>query len=741
MADVRLERVYPFASDVVWRALTEPAALQDWLGAEGFLAEVGHRFTVQAPAELGLGDRAECAVLEVSMPRRLVFSWRTGPMQTEVVFEVAPVPGGSRVQLAQTGFDRARASGFAPIMLSAWTERLDHALGGVLADQQPPLPTGIAIKPVLALSGFAVLCVALLLSSGSVDLPGASDPLSTQRPNSSNVGSAVESTPSMSAGLHVPPMERRAADPVSTVATADPTVIVTPELPTPPALQAATVATRVPQGSPPQGVLRYVDDDALTTLNPLFSRTAVDHRAHELVFDPLFYQRPGTTDWTSRIVARFEVSEERDEITVWLLPGVIWHDGRPLVGDDVCFTVAALLRSDTPASANGLAGCEVVADNAAASISLDGAVPDPRALLDFFVLPNHRRDDLISPETVFANRPVGTGSMVALRGVRGVHFTAFPNAHHQPTIESLVLTFVRNPATDLQALMDGEIDGIIELPPDLWADADSEGELRGMSFGPGETQLLLLNTESGALAQAEVRSAVSAAIDVTALTRASELGDLSTPIGTSLPRDLAWSAKRAQAPSLNPGRVSELMLAAGASKSADRWLIDGEPVVLRIAAVGGIRWSERMRETLANDLGRAGFSVQMQPSASRLGDLPDPKILQAQVDILLVTHRLFELSDLASLLHTPKTGALGKDNAFGSSSSGRDHLLQSMLEAKSSSERVRLAGELEDLLTIESPVFFVLRRPRRSVWSTKLTNASIGPRAYFTEFDQWRLAD
>jgi len=56
----------PQPPEVVWRALTEPALLAKWLMQNDIKAEVGHRFTFQAPPIPGQWDgRVDCMVLAV----------------------------------------------------------------------------------------------------------------------------------------------------------------------------------------------------------------------------------------------------------------------------------------------------------------------------------------------------------------------------------------------------------------------------------------------------------------------------------------------------------------------------------------------------------------------------------------------------------------------------------------------------------------------------------------------------
>ena len=45
-----------------------------------------------------------CRVLELDAPSRMAWSWRGGPIDTVVRFELEPAAGGTRLRFEQTGF-------------------------------------------------------------------------------------------------------------------------------------------------------------------------------------------------------------------------------------------------------------------------------------------------------------------------------------------------------------------------------------------------------------------------------------------------------------------------------------------------------------------------------------------------------------------------------------------------------------------------------------------------------------
>lgn len=85
------EQVLDAAPERVWRALSEPHLVAEWLGPNDLRAEPGARFQVTPD---GSGPVA-CEVVEADPPRRLAYAWReAGAPDSVVAFELTPADGG-----------------------------------------------------------------------------------------------------------------------------------------------------------------------------------------------------------------------------------------------------------------------------------------------------------------------------------------------------------------------------------------------------------------------------------------------------------------------------------------------------------------------------------------------------------------------------------------------------------------------------------------------------------------------
>ena len=91
----------------VWRALTDPALLAEWLLPVFDLAlEPGAAFMFKTQPYPGWDGTVNCRMVEIDPQRKLSYTWVVGNMEidTVVTFTLAPTASGTRLSLVQSGF-------------------------------------------------------------------------------------------------------------------------------------------------------------------------------------------------------------------------------------------------------------------------------------------------------------------------------------------------------------------------------------------------------------------------------------------------------------------------------------------------------------------------------------------------------------------------------------------------------------------------------------------------------------
>ena len=105
---VVLERELPFAPEKVWRALTEPHLIEEWLMKNDFQPVVDHRFNLRA--DWGAVD---CQVLEVEPNRTLSYTWGAYGLESVVTWTLTPTRTGTSLRMEQSGFQPEQRQAYA----------------------------------------------------------------------------------------------------------------------------------------------------------------------------------------------------------------------------------------------------------------------------------------------------------------------------------------------------------------------------------------------------------------------------------------------------------------------------------------------------------------------------------------------------------------------------------------------------------------------------------------------------
>ena len=141
---LRFEALYPHSVDQVWVALTDPAAIADWLMPNDFRPEVGHQFTFRTKPGPGFDGIVHCEVLELDPPRRLAYSWKGGGIETVVRYTLQAEGTNTRLVMEHVGFAGLRGFFVSRILGGGWKriigERLPAAAAQVEQGRYRPDP-------------------------------------------------------------------------------------------------------------------------------------------------------------------------------------------------------------------------------------------------------------------------------------------------------------------------------------------------------------------------------------------------------------------------------------------------------------------------------------------------------------------------------------------------------------------------------------------------------------------------
>ena len=138
MTDIRtvvIERDIAHPPEKIWRALTEPHLIAEWLMKNDFRPDVGHRFNLTGE----WGGVLDCEVLDIEPHRTLSYSWNfthddaAFDLRSIVTFTLTPTAAGTHLRVEQSGFrpEQKQAFGGAKLGWQQFLEKLETLVAGL----------------------------------------------------------------------------------------------------------------------------------------------------------------------------------------------------------------------------------------------------------------------------------------------------------------------------------------------------------------------------------------------------------------------------------------------------------------------------------------------------------------------------------------------------------------------------------------------------------------------------------
>ena len=96
---VVIERDIPFPPEKIWRALTQPHLIEEWLMKNDFSPVVDHRFSLRAD-----WGAVNCQVLAIEPNKTLSYTWAAYGLESVVTWTLIPTSTGTHLRMEQSGF-------------------------------------------------------------------------------------------------------------------------------------------------------------------------------------------------------------------------------------------------------------------------------------------------------------------------------------------------------------------------------------------------------------------------------------------------------------------------------------------------------------------------------------------------------------------------------------------------------------------------------------------------------------
>jgi uncharacterized protein YndB with AHSA1/START domain len=101
---VVVEREVAFPPEKIWRALTQPHLIEEWLMKNDFKPVAGHRFNLRRDPQPNVSVVVDCQVLVVEPNKTLSYTWAAYGLESVVTWTLTPTSAGTHLRMEQSGF-------------------------------------------------------------------------------------------------------------------------------------------------------------------------------------------------------------------------------------------------------------------------------------------------------------------------------------------------------------------------------------------------------------------------------------------------------------------------------------------------------------------------------------------------------------------------------------------------------------------------------------------------------------
>ncbi|MFA9262273.1 MAG: ABC transporter substrate-binding protein [Undibacterium sp.] len=482
-------------------------------------------------------------------------------------------------------------------------------------------------------------------------------------------------------------------------------------------------------------------------INPILSQTSdADADLVELIYASLF--RYGSEGKLEKYIASdSSISEDGKIYTVFLKPGVRFHDGEELSADDVVFTIRAIQDPayKSPLRANWQ-GVEVAApDRYTVVFTLKKPYFGFLENLTVGILPKHIWENIAPDNFTLADynlsQPIGAGPYYfdgidkdTTGNILSVHLRSstdfFAGAAY---IDRITFRFYPDEESLLQAFDRQEIMGIHSVSQERAEEVAAKNGARLYEFALPRLFTVFFNTsKSVALAYDEVREALTLATDRQAIVDDVLKGRGKTATGPFLPFVQGYVDTGFQGADVE--RANALLEEKGWKRDASgQRSKDGTQLAFDLAVPD---WPELMRtaDLLRDEWQRVGATVNVKVMSQ--ADLQQNSIRPREYEALLFGQGSMLDPDPYSFWHSSQRNDPGLNLAF-YENKDVDTLLADAREATDMGKRMEAYQKFQSIIASEHPAVFLYSPSYLYAVSDRVKGITVRP----INFPSARLSD
>jgi peptide/nickel transport system substrate-binding protein len=507
--------------------------------------------------------------------------------------------------------------------------------------------------------------------------------------------------------------------------------------------------------------LVYYPNKLPNDLRPIMTMNEEAKYLSELLFDGMVNKttvKDGREEYQWALVAKDGYREEDLEshfvIILYLKKGVLWHDGRELIADDVIYTWQAIHASHSPISGwldTFIESIENVKMNnykIRVKLKVDRSM---EAFMELFsplkIIPRwytlngesrempYNLNDGSEVSEAFKFRPIGTGpyKVKERKIAERINLTANLNDDYtyylgKPGIESIGMELEKDPIKAVKELNKG-MTLLFDVKQEYYTGLQ-DVSLNFTSYLPYSFYAIVYNTSKAPFQNIAFRKAATCAVNKIDLAKqfifSSEAGSARAvntgifPSSSGYVQFMPEGFKDSNA--FNPDRASGILRNAGSVPKMFRLMVCSQ--------YDGIRIKE-LAETYANMMKAVGLDVAVDDYGAPLFD---KKLEDRDFDAAVVQFTGFDhFYDVRTLFGNEEK------NYWSVHDAELESLLKTMGSTIDWEKLVDVSQKIHARVNELAPGCFLFTLPRRAYYSNRLANVTVHPEVGFSTVESWQL--
>jgi peptide/nickel transport system substrate-binding protein len=479
--------------------------------------------------------------------------------------------------------------------------------------------------------------------------------------------------------------------------------------------------------------LRYAEDRAPASANPLFTTTLGEARLTELVFEGLFSDGYDLRS-TPRLASAITVAPDGMSATVTLRESVRWQDGAPFTAADVVFTVDAMRRKENASPEAGrMAFIDTVTAQGDTTVRFTFTRPEiaPQDKLQFKILPAHKfKGAIISRDDPFRTQPIGTGPfrLDRFQADGGISLVAWTGYHGSCRLDEVVTREVSDKAYQSKLLLYQSLEAVVRVLSRDIATLQSDRSVELYPYQTNSWWYLGMN-QRGRWSDPRLREAITSMVDVDALLGPIGTGDrVSGPFVPSSP----YYDHKVPLAEPSPERASSLLREAGYTFDGRTWSLGGAPLEVRIAAPKDMETALDVVVNLQSQLQAGGLTVQT--TFLDAATWRETVWSKRDFDVVLSMWSFDRNEDIREQFYST-----GSRNFVGYANPEVDRLLDLARTTTDPQQKKASLRHVHALVAADRPVVFLWTLDSYAAMSSRVKNVVVHPFYFFTWARDWYL--